>query len=98
MPYIPQTDRDKIEQVAPNAINLLSEVLQTFDINKRKGPCNYVISSIVLKSMKDGDKEWSYHTISNAVSVLRDAATEIERRLMGPRENQAILKNGDLKC
>lgn len=33
-----------------------------------------------------------------ALSVLYDAITEIERRLIGPYEDKAILKNGDMAC
>jgi len=33
-----------------------------------------------------------------ALSVLYDATTEIERRLIGPYEDGAILKNGDMAC
>lgn len=34
----------------------------------------------------------------DAVSVLRDVADEICRRLLGPYEDTAILKNGDMQC
>ena len=96
MPYIPKDDRKKIDEYAPHAIEALSEAVRTlFPEHIRKGPCNYIISRVVLEAMKPPGG-WSYHSISNAVSVFNDAATEIERRLMGPRENKAILKNGDL--
>ena len=36
--------------------------------------------------------------VLNSVSILADAAVEIERRLMGPYEDTAILKNGDMAC
>jgi hypothetical protein len=36
--------------------------------------------------------------VADAVSVLGDVVTEIERRLLGPYEDTAILKNGDLAC
>lgn len=95
MPYISQEDRDKIEEIAPGAIDKLSEALQGFPIVSRKGRCNYIISMITLLGMKP-TAHWSYHSISNAVSVLRDAATELERRLMAVREDEAIAENGDL--
>jgi hypothetical protein len=36
--------------------------------------------------------------VADAISVLGDVVTEIERRLLGPYEDTAILKNGDLAC
>ena len=36
--------------------------------------------------------------VAEAISVLGDVVTEIERRLLGPYEDTAILKNGDLAC
>ena len=36
--------------------------------------------------------------VADAISVLGDVTTEIERRLLGPYEDKAILKNGDLAC
>ena len=43
------------------------------------------------KDLRDAD-------VIDAVSVLGDAVIEIERRLLGPYEDTAILKNGDLAC
>jgi hypothetical protein len=63
--------------------------------NGRKGCVNYVITRIVLGSMNPETK-WTYTAISDAVSVLRDAATEMERRLMAKREDKAIIENGDI--
>jgi hypothetical protein len=37
-------------------------------------------------------------SVADAISVLGDVVTEIERRLLGPYEDTAILKNGDLAC
>jgi hypothetical protein len=36
--------------------------------------------------------------VAEAISVLGDVVTEIERRLLAPYEDTAILKNGDLAC
>ena len=36
--------------------------------------------------------------VADAISVLCDVVTEIDRRLLGPYEDTAILKNGDLAC
>jgi len=44
-----------------------------------------------LEELKDSE-------VFDAVSVLGDAVVEIERRLLGPYEDTAILKNGDMQC
>jgi len=89
MPYISRDDRHLIR---PEPIQTLVHDLGRITSSRRKGAVNYVISRIVLGAMEPR----SYHSISDAVSVLRDAAAEIERRLMGPREDVAIENNGDL--
>lgn len=42
-------------------------------------------------ALSDGD-------MLDATSVLDDVGVEINRRLLGPYEDQAILKNGDMAC
>ena len=36
--------------------------------------------------------------VRKVISVFRDVADEIVRRLLGPYENKAIMKNGDMVC
>jgi hypothetical protein len=94
MPYIASEKRVVYDGSIVNLGVLLKDVAR----GSRKGDVNYVISRIVLQAFATHGA-WvpnSYHDISDAVSVLRDAADEIERRLMGPREDIAIAKNGDL--
>lgn len=93
MPYIREDDRD----VFDHAIAVLQDELREVDRAKRKGAANYVLSRIALGAFNDGDGiPGSYHDISDAISALRDAADEIARRVMGPREDVAIEANGDL--
>jgi hypothetical protein len=87
MPYIKAQDRIWFNP----GIEALQTELTKVPIDKRKGALNYVISRIA-----SGVFPHDYHGISNIVGALRDAASEIDRRLMGPREDQAILNNGDL--
>jgi hypothetical protein len=87
MPYIGKSNR--IPFVGP-IVDLQTALLKV-PRDKRKGELNYVISRLAL-----GVFGRSYSAISDMVSALRDAATEIERRLMGPREDYAIGQNGDL--
>jgi len=93
MPYIKQEDRIGLNTVIDDAIVALQDVAP--DVLKRPGPTNYMITRIVAGSLKPKEG-WSYHSISRAIAVLRDAATEMERRLMGPREDVVIKDNGDV--
>lgn len=93
MPYIKQEDRKFLNDQINGIVVRLSTVAP--DILKRPGPCNYVITRIILGALKPAEG-WSYHSISRAIAVLNDAKTEMERRLMGPREDVVIKDNGDV--
>jgi hypothetical protein len=93
MPYIKPEDR--IASLDIYIHDMAALLRNMHDLDVRKGPCNYTVTRLVLQAMKP-DSGWSYHSISNAIAVLRDAATEMERRLMGPREDKAITTNGDI--
>jgi hypothetical protein len=93
MPYIKQSQRKRLEYPLDVIVNQLNSLEQ--EVACRPGLVNYAITSIVLRTLKPDDG-WSYTSISRAVAVLRDAATEMERRLMAKREDQAILNNGDI--
>ena len=91
MPYVPPVNRVALDVIIDGLVNRLRE------IKARPGDCNYVVTRVVLEALKPGEG-WSYHSLSDAVRVLKDAAAEIERRLLGPYEDDAILKNGDMAC
>lgn len=93
MPYIKQEDRVQLNHTIDNAVNRLKGVAP--NVVTRCGSTNYVITRIVAGALKP-EEGWSYHSISRAIAVLRDAATEMERRLMGPREDVVIRQNGDV--
>jgi hypothetical protein len=94
MPYIKRNDREIVDGTIDRTIAAL--VFGFPDIFNRPGPVNYVITRIVASSLKP-PTGWSYHSISRAIAVLRDAATEMERRLMAHREKEAINENGDIE-
>jgi hypothetical protein len=89
MPYIKKEQRSYFDQ----SIAAIVDALVSSECSP--GDVNYVVSRIVAGAMKPEDG-WTYHSLSHAVSVLRDAATEMERRLMGPYEKKAISRNGDI--
>lgn len=94
MPYIKKTMRA--------LLNCYIETLKNHIIHEepiifnRPGVVNYAITRLVAGSLKPVDG-WSYHSLSRAIAVLRDAATEMERRLMAKREDKAIQDNGDIQ-
>ena len=96
MPYIKDRDRAHLAcAIEMNWVARISNAIQSVPSGKIKGALNYVLCRITLATMKP-KSGWSYTSLSDAVSVLRDAADEIERRMMAPYEDEAIRKNGDL--
>ncbi len=93
MPYIKRGARVRLNLYISEVVNQLKLVQP--DLLKRPGPTNYVVTRIVARALKPDDG-WSYHSISRAIAVLNDAATEMRRRLMDVRENDAIKENGDI--
>jgi hypothetical protein len=86
MPYIDQETRRELD----TDINCLIERSP-----RKKGVVNYIITRIVLGVLRPPNG-WGYETLSNAISVLHDAETELRRRLLDPYEDKAIARNGDV--
>jgi hypothetical protein len=94
MPYINPTDRSDYNYRMEEIVRQLKFCEP--DIEKRPGPTNYIITRIVARALKP-ESGWSYNSLSRAIAVLRDAATEMERRLMAPYEDAKIGENGDVQ-
>lgn len=64
------------------------------------GELNFVATSAALAFISIRAKAYGekvgYDLISRAISGLEEAAAELRRRLLGPREDVAIEKNGDV--
>jgi hypothetical protein len=82
MPYIKQEMRNKMDHVVKAMIdaNLL--------IN---GDLNYILFTYCKRCIAP-----SYNNYKNFLGELRQCATEIERKILGPYEDKAIEKNGDI--
>ncbi len=93
MPYIKEHDRTTLNFAIDEIVTQLGWLQP--DVLKRPGPTNYVVTRIVARTLKP-EEGWSYHSISRALGVLRDAAAEMQRRLMDTREDAAIENNGDI--
>jgi len=82
MPYIKQEDRHSMDVV----VELMKIQKVTPD-----GKLNYIL----YKFCKD-TVEPSYNNYKNFIAELKQCATEIERRILGPYEDLKINENGDV--
>jgi hypothetical protein len=90
MPYIIKNQRLQFEE----EINSLVQKLCDSDDNAAKGELNYIISSILLRIVKlKGER---YARYNDLVGVLECCKLEMYRRMIGPYEDTAIIKNGDI--
>lgn len=82
MPYIKQEDRIVMDLVIKTMIDA--------DV-RANGDLNYILYSFCKKAIEPG-----YNNYKNYIGELRQCATEIERRILGPYEDEAIKRNGDI--
>lgn len=82
MPYIPQKTRKEMDKVI--------ELMKKLGV-KANGDLNYIIYAFCKRNVKP-----SYNNFKNFCGELRQCATEIERRLLGPYEDEKIQENGDV--
>ena len=83
MPYIKQSRREKLDPL----VDLLREKQIKAD-----GDLNYLLYAYCLRHV-----EPSYNQYKNFCGELRQCVTEIERRLLGPYEDEKIIENGDVE-
>tara|TARA_Y100000034_G_scaffold80510_1_gene96599 strand:- start:1536 stop:1865 length:330 start_codon:yes stop_codon:yes gene_type:complete len=99
MPYIPDENREETTRSAGTTLNLCIEEiiahLQSLDDDQKEGTCNYIISRIVAGGLKP-PTGWRYMWLARAHQTFLAAAAEFYRRLLGPYEDRAIAKNGDI--
>ncbi len=81
MPYIPEVDRYHVP-------------LPRFSEINTAGKLNYLLSRICSLYLKQAGV--CYLTLHDVVGVLRDVATEIERRFVGPYEDSKRKQNGEV--
>ena len=94
MPYLPMSHRDEIEKVCD-----LDNVAEYF-ANKKpgdfEGAINYLNYYIAKKRFAKGGEYRRYAHMNAWVGALECCKQEAYRRIIGPYENEAIQKNGDL--
>lgn len=82
MPYILPENRPEMDKI----VDLMKEKGV-----KANGDLNYILYKYCKETVEPG-----YGRLKNYCGELRQCATEIERRILGPYEDSAILKNGDV--
>ena len=82
MPYVKQDRRIEL--------NFVIESMARADI-RADGDLNYVLYKFCKNFVKP-----SYNSYKNFIGELHQAATEIERRILAPYEDEKIKENGDV--
>lgn len=83
MPYVKQERRNDLDTVV--------DMMEWADV-KADGDLNYILYAFCKRFVPA-----SYNSYKNFCGELRQCATEIERRLLGPYEDEAIKRNGDVE-
>ena len=89
MPYIKESDRQKLD----NCIDSMIKCLEHEDLSSVLGNINYCFSRILGGLMK----EPSYNKVAMITGVLENIKQEFYRRVASPYEDKKILENGDIK-
>ena len=91
MPYIPQDQRTQYEQTIQDVVDKLLKL----EDNDAKGHLNFVVYSIIKRYLEK--RGMRYFRAQDFIGgVLTCCQMECYRRLLGPYEDQAIEKNGDV--
>lgn len=83
MPYVTKDKRVYLEDIL--------SAMENTGI-RADGDLNYILYAYCKRKIKP-----SYNNYKNFCGELRQCATEIERRLLGPYEDQKIVENGDVE-
>jgi len=84
MPYIKKELRGHYDVIIDNLPKIDS-----------KGDLEYCIFKLMNKYMSN--REYRYSNLHDAVYAAIHAGEEFKRRFLDPRENQAIMENGDIE-
>lgn len=82
MPYIRQEDRPLMD--------LVVKAMTDADV-RANGDLNYILFAFCKRNIKP-----SYNNYKNFCGELRQCATEIERKLLGPYEDTKEIENGKI--
>jgi hypothetical protein len=96
MPYIPQERREPYDYNDETAspIDQVAYELRACDDEDLPGELNYVVTYLITKIIKHkGEK---YHRYNAIIGALECCKQELYRRHIGPYEDKAIERNGDV--
>jgi hypothetical protein len=82
MPYIKQEAREKLDQIV--------QLMHESDV-VANGDLNYILYAYCKRHISP-----SYNNYKNFIGELNQCATEIERRILAPYEDEKIKENGDV--
>lgn len=82
MPYIKQRERELMD--------LVVRALADADV-RANGDLNYILFAFCKRHV-----DLNYNSLKNYIGELRQCATEIERRILGPYEDDKIKTNKDV--
>ena len=83
MPYVKAEQRPDLDAVV--------DLMKALEV-KANGDLNYILYAFCKRRVKT-----SYNNYKNFCGELRQCATEIERRMLGPYEDEKIVENGDVE-
>jgi hypothetical protein len=83
MPYVKPFKRPYLDEIV--------DAMKECEV-KADGDLNYILYAFCKRHVKP-----SYNNYKNFCGELRQCATEIERRLLGPYEDSCIERNGDVE-
>ena len=87
MPYILQSDRDKLRAATDSIASVI-------DASTTAGDLNFMIS-LMAKAYIDA-KGLRYEHLNAVVGALDSCKAEFQRRVVAPYEDQKIADNGDV--
>tara|TARA_Y100000114_G_scaffold25670_1_gene21329 strand:+ start:1559 stop:1831 length:273 start_codon:yes stop_codon:yes gene_type:complete len=85
MPYIPKSEKDKVDQRLP-ALHLLEL--------ENAGQLNYAIHQLISQYISHNNDE--YQTYNDIIGALDCVKMEFYRRVISPYEDKKILQNKDV--
>lgn len=85
MPYIPKSEKDKVDQRLP-ALHLLEL--------DNAGQLNYAMHQLISQYISHNKDE--YQTYNDIIGVLDCVKMEFYRRVISPYEDKKILQNKDV--
>lgn len=83
MPYIKQEDR--------KVMDMIVKIMCEADI-RANGDLNYILFAFCKRHA-----DLNYNSLKNYIGELRQCATEIERRILAPYEDEKLKINGDVE-